>query len=52
MRRTARDRAREFGKRRVKYAEGFTQHRGNAFPRADPLTPALGKRRVKTLREK
>ena len=50
MRRTARDRARDFGKKRVKYAEGFTQHRGNAFPREDPLTPVLGKRRVKTVR--
>ena len=50
MRRTARDRARDFGKKRVKYAEGFTQHRGNAFPREDPLTPVLGKRHVKTIR--
>ena len=52
MRRTARDRARDFGKKRVKYAEGFTQHRGNAFPREDPLTPVLGKRRVKTIRSR
>ena len=51
MRRTARDRARDFGKKRVKYAEGFTQHRGNAFPREDPLTKVLGRRRVKTVRE-
>ena len=52
MRRTARDRARDFGKKRVKYAEGFTQHRGNAFPREDPLTGVLGKRRVKTIRSR
>jgi len=50
MRRTARDRARDFGKKSVTYAEGFIQHRGNAFPREDPLTPALGDARVKTLR--
>ena len=48
MRRTAEDRARDFGKESVTHAEGFTQHRGNAFPREDPLTPVLGDR-VKTL---
>lgn len=49
MRRTAKDRARDFGDASVTHAEGFTQHRGNAFPRADPLSSVLGDARVKTL---
>jgi N-acetylglucosamine malate deacetylase 1 len=49
MRRTGADRARDFGKASVKFAEGFTQHLGHAFPKDDPLTAALGKRVVKTL---
>ena len=52
MRRCGRDRARDFGKKRVKYAEGFTQHRAHGFPTEDPLTPVLGKRRVKTIRSR
>jgi LmbE family N-acetylglucosaminyl deacetylase len=52
MRRCGRDRAKDFGKKRVKYAEGFTQHRAHGFPAGDPLTPALGKRRVRTMRSR
>ena len=52
MRRCARDRAKDFGKKRVKYAEGFTQHRAHGFPAEDPLTPVLGKRRVRTIRSR
>jgi LmbE family N-acetylglucosaminyl deacetylase len=50
MRRTVADRARDFGKASVKYAEGFTQHLGHAFPKRDVLTAALGQRVVKTMR--
>jgi LmbE family N-acetylglucosaminyl deacetylase len=49
MRRTGTDRARDFRKASVKYAEGFTQHLGHAFPKHDPLTPVLGKHVVKTM---
>jgi LmbE family N-acetylglucosaminyl deacetylase len=49
MRRVGVDRARDFGKRSVTHAEGFVPYRGHAFPKQDVLTPALGKRRVKTL---
>ena len=49
MRRMGADRARDFGTRAVKYAEGFTQHLGHAFPKDDVLTAALGTRAVKTL---
>lgn len=41
------DRAKDFGRRGVKYAEGFNQHLGHAFPKTDVLGAALGKR-VKT----
>jgi LmbE family N-acetylglucosaminyl deacetylase len=37
------DRARDFGRRSVKYAEGFNQHLGHAFPKTDVLGAALGK---------
>jgi LmbE family N-acetylglucosaminyl deacetylase len=50
MRRCGRDRARDFRKKTVTYAEGFTQHRAHGFPTEDPLTPVLGKKRVKTMR--
>jgi LmbE family N-acetylglucosaminyl deacetylase len=46
MRRWGADRARDFGKK-AKYAEGFNQHLGHAFPQEDVLTKALGKSRVK-----
>ncbi len=49
MRRWSADRARDFRKKTVKYAEGFNQHLGHSFPREDVLTKALGKKRVKTL---
>ena len=52
MRRCARARARDFGKKRVEYAEGFTLHRAHGFPTDDPLTPVLGNRRVKTIRSR
>ncbi|HEX7900916.1 MAG TPA: PIG-L deacetylase family protein [Planctomycetota bacterium] len=43
------DRAKDFGRRTVKYAEGFNQHLGHAFSKADVLGDALGKK-VKTRR--
>lgn len=49
MRRCGADRARDFKSKKVKYAEGFTQHLGHGFPKEDPLTPALGRKRVKTI---
>jgi LmbE family N-acetylglucosaminyl deacetylase len=47
MRRWGADRAKDFRKRSVKYAEGFTPHRGHGFPKEDLLTAALGGARVK-----
>jgi len=49
MRRWSADRARDFRRRSVKYAEGFVPHLGHGFPRGDLLTGALGKARVKVL---
>jgi hypothetical protein len=49
MRRVGADRARDFGRASVKYAEGFRQHLGHGFPHEDHLTAALGKRLVKSL---
>jgi LmbE family N-acetylglucosaminyl deacetylase len=49
MRRTGANRARDFRSKAVTHAEGFVQHLGHGFPKADVLTPALGKRRVKKL---
>jgi LmbE family N-acetylglucosaminyl deacetylase len=49
MRRVGADRARDFGRRGVRYAEGFRPHLGHGFPREDHLTASLGKRVVKTL---
>ena len=49
MRRVGADRARDFGRAAVKYAEGFRQHLGHGFPHDDHLTAALGKRLVKSL---
>jgi N-acetylglucosamine malate deacetylase 1 len=49
MRRTGADRARDFRKASVKYAEGFVPHWGHGFPRQDVLTDVLGKSRVKTM---
>jgi LmbE family N-acetylglucosaminyl deacetylase len=49
MRRVGADRARDFGRASVKYAEGFRQHLGHGFPREDHLTAALGKRLVRSL---
>jgi len=50
MRRMGADRARDFRKSSVKYAEGFRQHLGHGFPHDDPLTAPLGRVRVKTLK--
>jgi LmbE family N-acetylglucosaminyl deacetylase len=47
MRRHSAERARDFGRKSVRYAEGFTQHLGHGFPEEDLLTEALGKKRVK-----
>lgn len=49
MRRVGADRARDFRRRGVRYAEGFRPHLGHGFPREDHLTASLGKRVVKTL---
>ena len=49
MRRVGADRARDFGRPAVAYAEGFRPHLGHGFPREDHLTAALGKRLVKSL---
>ena len=49
MRRVGADRARDFGRDGVAYAEGFRQHLGHGFPRQDLLTASLGERLVKTL---
>lgn len=48
MKRWGADRAKDFRKKTVKYAEGFTPHLGHGFPKDDLLTKALGKSRVKT----
>lgn len=47
MRRLGAERARDFRKKGVTHAEGFTQHLGHGFPKADLLTPALGEVRVR-----
>jgi LmbE family N-acetylglucosaminyl deacetylase len=47
MRRVGADRARDFARRSVRYAEGFRRHRGHGFPTEDLLTAALGTRAVK-----
>lgn len=52
MRRWAVDRARDFLRKSVRYAEGFNQHLGHSFPKTDVLTEALGKPRVKTTQYK
>jgi LmbE family N-acetylglucosaminyl deacetylase len=49
MRRSGADRARDVRKKSVKYAEGFTPHRGHGFPKDDVLTEVLGKKRVKVI---
>ena len=50
MRRIGADRAKDFRDKKVKYAEGFTQHLGHGFPKEDVLLEALGKKRVKILK--
>lgn len=50
MKRWSADRACDFRKRSVRYAEGFTPHWGHAFPRKDVLSEALGHALVKRLR--
>ncbi len=50
MRRWSADRARDFRRRSVKFAEGFNPHLGHGFPGEDLLAKALGKRRVRTMR--
>ncbi len=49
MRRNSAERAKDFAKKAVKFAEGFTPHLGHGFPKEDLLTQALGKKRVKTM---
>jgi hypothetical protein len=44
MKRWNAQRAREFRRASVKYAEGFTRHLGHAFPKDDVLTQVLGAR--------
>ena len=48
MKRWGADRAKDFKKKAVKFAEGFTPHWGHGFPKDDHLSKALGKRLVKT----
>lgn len=48
MRRWSADRARNFRRRAVKFAEGFNPHLGHGFPREDVLTKALGKKLVRS----
>jgi LmbE family N-acetylglucosaminyl deacetylase len=47
MRRMGAERARDFNRRGVRYAEGFRQHRGHGFPVTDVLTDVLGPRLVR-----
>jgi LmbE family N-acetylglucosaminyl deacetylase len=49
MKRCGRDRARDFGKKAVRFAEGFRPHLGHGFPKGDVLTEVLGKKLVRTL---
>ncbi len=48
MKRWGADRAKDFRKKTVKYAEGFMPHLGHGFPKDDHLSKALGKRLVRT----
>jgi LmbE family N-acetylglucosaminyl deacetylase len=50
MRRLGADRARDVAG--VKVAEGFRPHLGHGFPREDVLTPALGRKLVRTLKNR
>lgn len=50
MRRVGAERARDFKRKSVTYAEGFVPYHGHAFPRRDVLVEALGTRLVKTLK--
>lgn len=43
-------RAKDFKNKKVKYAEGLTQHLGHGYPKDDVLTKVLGKKRVKTFK--
>jgi LmbE family N-acetylglucosaminyl deacetylase len=49
MRRIGADRAADFGRDAVRYAEGYRPHLGSGFPKHDYLTSALGAERVKIL---
>jgi LmbE family N-acetylglucosaminyl deacetylase len=42
MRRQGAERAADFGRDSVAYAEGYRPHLGSGFPKDDYLTPALG----------
>lgn len=50
MKRWGADRARDFRKKTVRYAEGFNPHLGHGFPKDDLLTGSLGKRLVRSAR--
>jgi len=50
MKRWAERRAKDFGRKSVRWAEGFNRHLGHGFPGTDILTGALGGKLVKTLR--
>lgn len=50
MRRWSADRARDFRRRSVKYAEGFNPHLGHGFPRENLLSRVLGSKYVKIRR--
>jgi len=48
MKRWSADRARDYRKKGVRFAEGFTRHMGHGFPHSDFLVKALGRKLVKT----
>jgi LmbE family N-acetylglucosaminyl deacetylase len=50
MKRWSADRAADFRKKDVRFAEGFTRHLGHGFPHADILVSALGPKLVRSIR--
>jgi len=50
MKRWSADRAADFRKKGVRFAEGFTRHLGHGFPHADILVSALGPKLVRSIR--
>jgi LmbE family N-acetylglucosaminyl deacetylase len=50
MKRWSAQRARDFKRKAVRYAEGFRRHLGHGFPKQDCLTEALGSKLVRNFR--